>query len=49
MVFEILICLFYLRYLYKRAPIESLDDIPGFKLVDVRYSLKRPSKRRDLD
>jgi len=47
MIFELLICLFYLRYLYKRAPIESMDDIPGFKLVDARYGLKRPGKRRD--
>ncbi len=47
LVFELLICLFYMRYLYKRTPIESLDDIPGFKLVDARYGLKKPSKMRD--
>ena len=37
LIFEILISLFYARYLYMRMPIETLDDIPGVKIIEQKY------------
>ena len=33
-LFELIIGVFYIRYLYKRMPLETLDDIPGLKITD---------------
>ena len=41
MIFEILIGVFYIRYLYKRMPIETLDDIPGVKVTEAKYNIKQ--------
>lgn len=40
LIFEILIGLFYIRYLYIRMPIENMDDIPGIKITEERYGIK---------